>query len=101
MSKENKVIAEAMAIRYMDLAGLGQIQEEIDVEKIYEPVEDAVGGGENLVHPIDHTDVVAEEGNVQGVEIADPVTGEVDISTSEIERIAEAVKAKIRKESSS
>lgn len=78
MSKERKILEEALALRYMDLAGIGSINEEIDVEELSEPVEGVAAGGENLVHPIDHVDVVADESNVQGVEVADARTGEVE-----------------------
>ena len=91
MSKENKILEEALALRYMDLAGVGHIKEEIDIEELSEPVEGAAAGGENLVHPIDHVEVVADESNVEGVEIMDVKTGEVETSDVEVERVAEAV----------
>lgn len=98
MSNEKKILEEAMALRYMDLAGVGQIQEEVDIEKLSEPVEGVLSGGENLVHPIDHTDVVADESNVDGVEVMDVKSGEVEVSDIDIKAIAEAVRLQIEKE---
>lgn len=98
MSNEKKILEEAMALRYMDLAGVSQIQEEVDIEKLSEPVEDAFSGGENLVHPIDHTDVVADESNVDGVEVMDVKSGEVEVSDIDIKAIAEAVRLQIEQE---
>lgn len=91
MSKENKILEEALALRYMDLAGVGHINEEVDIDELMEPVEDAQSGGENLVHPIDHVEVVADESNVDSVEVMDIKTGEVEPSDVEVERVAEAV----------
>jgi len=98
VSKEKKILEEAMALRYMDLAGVGNIQEEVDIEDLYEPVEDVHAGGENLVNPIDHVDVVADESNVEGVEVMDLHTGDVEVTDIDIEAIAEAVRRQIEKE---
>jgi len=78
VSKERKILEEAIALRYMDLAGVSSIKEEVDVEELSKPVEDAAAGGENLVHPIDHVEIVSDESNVQGIEVADARTGEVE-----------------------
>ena len=96
MDKNKKLLEEALAVRYMDLAGINQVNEEIDIEDLYEPVEDAVGGGENIHHDIDHVEVVSDVENVKGVEVEDPRTGEVSITDIDIERIAEAVRIKIK-----
>ena len=101
MSDEKKVIAEAMALRYMDLAGINNVNEEVDpefVEKLYEPREDVTSGGDNLHHDIDHVDVVADESNVEGVEVQDLRTGEVEVTDIDIEKIAEAVRDQLIEE---
>lgn len=98
MSREKRVLEEAMALRYMDLAGVGSINEEVDEEKLAEPVEGAAAGGENLVHPIDHAKVVSDESNVQGVEIMDVTTGEVAVTEEDIRKIAEAVRKQVNAE---
>ena len=95
MSKEKKILEEAMALRYMDLAGVGSLHEEIDPEELSEPVEDAAAGGENLVQPLDHAEIVSGETNVKGVESLDPVSGEVTVSEADIVRIAEAVRKEV------
>jgi hypothetical protein len=93
VSNKRKMLAEAMAIRYMDLAGLKDIQEEVDIEKIYQPVEDAAAGGENLVNPIDHVGVVTDEENVKGVETQSLVDGEVSVVEDlDIEKIVKEVR---------
>lgn len=98
MSDEKKILEEALAIRYMDLAGLGHINEEIDIEDLDEPVEGAHAGGDNLVHPVDHVAVVSDESNVEGVEVMDVETGEVEVTDIDIKAIAEAVKSQIESE---
>jgi hypothetical protein len=103
MSDEKKVLAEAMALRYMDLAGVNNVNvnEEVSpefVEKLYEPREDVTSGGDNLHHDIDHVDVVADESNVAGVEVQDLHTGEVEVTDIDIEKIAESVRNQLIEE---
>ena len=103
MKKSKDILSEAMAIRYMDLAGIEHINEEIDQENIdalYQPKEDAHSGGENLHSDIDHVKVVSDEENVKGVEVMDLHTGEVEVTDIDIQKIAEAVKKIVAKENS-
>lgn len=100
MSKERKVLEEAIAVRMVNLAGIGHINEEaegINIEELYEPVEGVAAGGENLVQPIDHTKVVSDESNVEGIEVLDLHTGDVEVS--DIQEIAESVRRQIASES--
>lgn len=92
MSKEKKTLEESLAIRYMDLAGINSINEEVEIDELSEPVEGVAAGGENLVHPIDHAKVVSDESNVAAPEVLNPVSGEVDTSSISLEKIEEAVR---------
>ena len=71
MKDDSKNLHEAIALRYLNLAGIGdnpiigrdqepvvkEEKEEFDPE---ETVEDAFAGGENLVNPVDHVAAVSD-----------------------------------------
>ena len=74
MKDDSKNLHEAIALRYLNLAGMGdnpiigrdleplepvvkEEKEEFDPE---ETVEDAFAGGENLVNPVDHVAAVSD-----------------------------------------
>ena len=92
MKKEDKLLFESIALRYLDLAGIGLNEEIEDPESLSEPVLDAFAGGENLVNPIEQAKVVSDEENVDSVEILDPISGEVTESEISVEKIEEIVR---------
>ena len=95
MKKEQRILAESLAQRYMTLSGI-PILEEVEEIDTKETREDAFAGGDNLSHPIDHAKVVSDESNVQGVETACLTTGEVTVvSESKISELVEKVRARI------
>ena len=97
MNKNQKKLEESLARRYMTLSGIPLIEEveEIDPK---ETREDAHAGGDNLVHPIDHTKVTTDASNVQGVEASSATTGEVTVvSEAKIADIIKKVHQRIQK----
>ena len=52
--------------------------EELDLDKLYEPKEDVLAGGDNLVLDIDHEKLAGREEDIEGPEIMD-ITGEARI----------------------
>jgi len=97
-----KKLSESIADRYMQLSGLVLIDEAKDDEQ--EETEDeaieAFDGGENLVNPIDHAEVVGGD-PVRGQESSDLFTGEVSqISESKIRDIIKKVQIILRSRSS-
>ena len=54
------------------------LAEELDLEKMYEPKEDAFAGGENLVHDIDYEKLAGREEDIDGPEVLE-LTGEARI----------------------
>ena len=71
MKDESKNLHEAIAMRYLNLAGIGEdpvigkdqeptIKEEEEEFDPEETVEDAFAGGDNLVNPVDHVAAVSD-----------------------------------------
>ena len=71
MKDDSKNLHEAIALRYLNLAGIGVnpvigrdqepvVKEETEEFDPEETVEDAFAGGENLVNPVDHVAAVSD-----------------------------------------
>ena len=54
------------------------LKEELDLDSLYDPQEDAFAGGDNLVLDIDHEKLAGREEDIEGPEIMD-ITGEARI----------------------